>query len=174
MGDDARIRWLDDLTNADVSDVGGKNASLGEMIGALEEKGIRVPRGFATTAAAYQEFLEANELSEKIQAEIDRFESEQQSVQETGNRIRHLFLNGEFPTELTGAIREAYRELSKRKKAKEAPVAVRSSATAEDLPEASFAGQLVGLEKFAISGGRRCESTRHADAFLCERADHFA
>ena len=142
MAEHERIRWLDDLTKDDVAEVGGKNASLGEMIGTLQEEGIRVPSGFATTAAAYREFLEENELSEKLKSEIEKLESEQQSIAKTGERIRQLYCDSTFPEELSEAIRTAYRELSKRTKARGPSVAVRSSATAEDLPEASFAGQL--------------------------------
>jgi pyruvate,water dikinase len=137
-----RIRWLDDVTNADIAEVGGKNASLGEMIRTLQETGIRVPIGFATTAAAYREFLEANALPERIRAEIETYESGQQPLDQTGNRIRQAFCDSRFPVALNSALCEAYRDLSKRRRVKKATVAVRSSATAEDLPDASFAGQL--------------------------------
>jgi pyruvate,water dikinase len=171
------IRWLDDLTNADVAEVGGKNASLGEMISTLQEEGIRVPSGFVTTAAAYREFLDANDLSEKIKAEIDKFESQKQSIQETGKRNRQLFHESRFPDELSGAIRDAYRELSKRKKAKQVPVAVRSSATAEDLPEASFAGQLesylnVRGEDDLLAACQKCLASLYTDRAIAYRREH--
>lgn len=134
-------RQLKELTHEDVATVGGKNASLGEMIQTLKEEGVRVPGGFATTADAYREFLKANELDEKLKSELEKHKSEEQSLSETGKAIRRLFRGGEFPQDIAEAIRTAYRELSEREGRKQVAVAVRSSATAEDLPEASFAGQ---------------------------------
>lgn len=135
------IRTFADLTNQDVNLVGGKNASLGEMIRSLKDEGVRVPDGFATTAEAYWQFLQHNDLKEQIKSNIDRLENNQQSLEATGKAIRRLFQKAEFPPEVEQAIRQAYRELSKNYNTKEIDIAARSSATAEDLPEASFAGQ---------------------------------
>jgi pyruvate, water dikinase len=120
--------------------VGGKNASLGEMIGALKKEGIGVPDGFATTAEAYWKFLEANDLRERLKSQLDDLNSRNKPLHEVGRAIRSLFLHAEFPEDIARDIREAYRELCRRSGTGEVDVAVRSSATAEDLPEASFSG----------------------------------
>lgn len=135
------IRWFADLSSEDVPLVGGKNASLGEMIRALKKEQIRVPDGFATTADAYRTFLEANDLTDRIRAQLTDFEHGKQSLEKTGKAIRRLFGRADFPEDLAAAICQAYQELGKRSATDNVDVAVRSSATAEDLPEASFAGQ---------------------------------
>ena len=135
------ILSLDEIDNHDTGTVGGKNASLGEMIAALHDRGVRVPGGFATTAEAYWRFIEHNQLDESLHQNLDKFSGEKQSLEEIGSAIRDLFHNGEFPDEIATAIRDAYRELSQEYDTENVAVAVRSSATAEDLPEASFAGQ---------------------------------
>ena len=135
------VRRFDTLTNNDVPIVGGKNASLGEMIGALKDEGIRVPDGFATTADAYWHYLDANELGAEIRAQLAALSAGEQSLAETGAAIRDLIRSGTMPDEMAGVILEAYRALSAAYDADAIDVAARSSATAEDLPEASFAGQ---------------------------------
>ena len=135
------IRWFDTLTVNDVPIVGGKNASLGEMYRALEADGIRVPDGFATTAQAYWYFLEANNLVEAIQEQISQWEAGVKPLEEVGRVIRRLMLRAEFPDDLATALQEAYHTLCQRYGVDHVDVAVRSSATAEDLPQASFAGQ---------------------------------
>ena len=135
------VRRFDTLTNDDVPLVGGKNASLGEMIGALKDEGIRVPDGFATTADAYWHYLDANELGAEIRAQLAALSAGEQSLAETGAAIRDLIRSGTMPDEMAGVILEAYRALSAAYDADAIDVAARSSATAEDLPEASFAGQ---------------------------------
>jgi pyruvate,water dikinase len=134
------VRWFEDFNSADTNSVGGKNASLGEMLSELGERGVRVPGGFATTADAYWQFLDHNELRDRIREQIDEFHSGAE-LQEVGERIRSLIRDAEFPEELTREVREAYQQLAEQTGEEEAPVAIRSSATAEDLPEASFAGQ---------------------------------
>jgi pyruvate,water dikinase len=134
-------RWFEDLNANDVALVGGKNASLGEMIQALKDERVRVPDGFATTADAYWEFLQANDLKDKLEEHLDALATGKQSLDQVGKAIRRLFLRVRFPEAIATAIRQAYRELSQRYQTDEVDVAVRSSATAEDLPEASFAGQ---------------------------------
>ena len=135
------VRRFDTLTNDDVPIVGGKNASLGEMIGALKDEGIRVPDGFATTADAYWHYLDANELEAEIRAQLAALSAGEQSLAETGAAIRERIRGGTVPNEMANAIRAAYHTLSAGYDADAIDVAARSSATAEDLPEASFAGQ---------------------------------
>lgn len=135
------VLWFQEVGVEDVAAVGGKNASLGEMVGALTSKGVRVPPGFATTAGAFREFIEANALGPELASLLDRYHSEATSLQETGSSIRQQILDAAFPASLSQAIVSAYEELGRRTGKAEPAVAVRSSATAEDLPDASFAGQ---------------------------------
>ncbi len=135
------IRWFEHLGAKDVALVGGKNASLGELIRMLKEEGIRVPDGFATTAQAYREFLEANGLTPKIRAHLEDLRRGKAALAQVGASIRQLFQHAEFPEEIAASISQAYGELNQRYGVEAVDVAVRSSATAEDLPEASFAGQ---------------------------------
>lgn len=135
------IRWFEELRREDVATVGGKNASLGEMVQTLKEQGIRVPDGFATTAEAYWTFLEANNLAGRIDEQLQAMQDGKQRLEETGKAIRRMIRGGEFPPELAEEITRAYEALGKRYDHPDVDVAARSSATAEDLPEASFAGQ---------------------------------
>ncbi len=152
---------LSELSNRDVPRVGGKNASLGEMIARLAESGIRVPEGFATTVDTYWSFIEHNAIGERMGEAIGRFRDGDAALGETGEAVRGLFLGGEFPPAAAEAIREAYRELALQLGRDTPEVAVRSSATAEDLPEASFAGQQetflnVRGEQALMAACRRC------------------
>ena len=132
---------FEQLRNTDVGSVGGKNASLGEMISQLHAKGVRVPTGFATTADAYRAFLAQNGLDKKINAELDRLNvDDTQALAKCGAQIRGWIMQADFPPALTAAIAENYAKLIE-KSAPGTTFAVRSSATAEDLPDASFAGQ---------------------------------
>jgi pyruvate, water dikinase len=135
------VRWLENVSADDVDEVGGKNASLGEMLGNLVSQGVRVPDGFATTATAYRAFLEANSLHDRIGEQMSAWESGDRTLEEVGAAVRDLFGASEFPDDIASAIRDAYAELGKRYETDDVDVAVRSSATAEDLPDASFAGQ---------------------------------
>jgi pyruvate,water dikinase len=131
---------LADLGMKDLERVGGKNASLGEMICRLSELGIRVPGGFATTADAYREFLAQGGLADRIHAALDRLDAaDVEALAETGREIREWILAAPLPEPIEREIREFYAEMQR--DGTERSVAVRSSATAEDLPEASFAGQ---------------------------------
>lgn len=130
-----------ELDNDDVAIVGGKNASLGEMIRELAEEGIRVPDGFATTADAYRKFVKENDLETVIRENMDSYQRGDCTLQEAGTKIRSAFVAGEFSTPFSESILEAYHNLSATMDVSTASVAVRSSATAEDLPTASFAGQ---------------------------------
>lgn len=134
MNSNTLVRWFEDLTSQDVEDVGGKNASLGEMIQALKSEGVRVPNGFATTADAYWQFLQQGNLKDEIRDHLAALEAGKRPLAEVGPAIRKLFLRQEFPEPVEKAIREAYRDLSQRYDQDDLDVAVRSSATAEDLP----------------------------------------
>ncbi len=135
------LLWFKDCGIADVPVVGGKNASLGEMIRNLTAKGIRVPNGFATTAHAYQNFLQANGLDTKLRELFSGLSVENlQQLRNVGSQARAMILEAHMPDDLEQAIAAAYAKLCDEYGAN-TDVAVRSSATAEDLPDASFAGQ---------------------------------
>ena len=132
---------FDHLRMTDVGDVGGKNASLGEMISQLAASGVRVPGGFATTAAAYREFLAHQGLAERINAALDRLDVDDvEALLRIGAQIRQWVVDTPFPPALETEIKTYYEQLIASSGAS-ATFAVRSSATAEDLPDASFAGQ---------------------------------
>jgi pyruvate,water dikinase len=136
------IRWFDEIGIEDVPLVGGKNASLGEMLRALTPLGVRVPQGYAVTADAYRTFLRANGLELPIQEILNSWHRDDvHDLQARSKRIRNLILRGTFPPDMETEIVAAYHTLSQRSNVSELEVAVRSSATAEDLPSASFAGQ---------------------------------
>ena len=135
------IRWFEDLTYDDVPTVGGKNASLGELTRSLVPAGINVPPGFAITADAYRVLVEHNGLNQVIEDRIRAFEDKHASLRETGHLIRSALLGADVPDDLKDEITSAYQALSNQFGGAATDVAVRSSATAEDLPDASFAGQ---------------------------------
>ncbi|MBA1189408.1 phosphoenolpyruvate synthase [Pseudomonas entomophila] len=131
---------LDKLGVHDVEHVGGKNASLGEMISNLAGAGVSVPGGFATTAQAYRDFLEQSGLNDRIHAALDALDVDDiAALTQTGAQIRQWVMDAEFPPRLDAEIRRAFAEMAAGNDTM--AVAVRSSATAEDLPDASFAGQ---------------------------------
>ena len=136
-----QVFWFEDITIADVPSVGGKNASLGEMVRELGKNGVRVPAGFATTADAYRCFLATNGIEPAMREQIRLYHANQASLQVAGSAIRELILAARIPDQLAGEILAAYAGLAARLKLPDPAVAVRSSATAEDLPDASFAGQ---------------------------------
>ncbi len=141
MNDSSYIIWFDHLGMEDVDRVGGKNASLGEMIRALSHLGVRVPGGFATTAQAFRDYLAHNGLEERIREALDRLDvNDVVALAETGRTLRAWITQGTFPPRLEQEIAQAWREMAQATPG-ELSVAVRSSATAEDLPDASFAGQ---------------------------------
>jgi len=137
------IRNFKDLKLTDTPLVGGKNSSLGQMISELSKKGIRIPNGFAITAQAYWYFIEQNNLLEKMKEVMGRLKNKEDiaTLKAVGREIRGLIFGGAMPEDLKKEIVQAYEQLSKEYKQKDCDVAVRSSATAEDLPTASFAGQ---------------------------------
>ncbi|MBK8085438.1 MAG: phosphoenolpyruvate synthase [Devosia sp.] len=168
------IEWFENLRRTDVALVGGKNASLGEMVRTLGEKGIKVPPGFATTSDAYWTFIDANGLRAAISELVGDWESGHATLAETGTAIRALILKGRFPADIAQQISEAYRELSRRAGKTEVDVAVRSSATAEDLPDASFAGQQetylnIRGEAGLMDACRRCYASLFTDRAISYR-----
>lgn len=138
--ENAYVLWFDELKREDVALVGGKSSSLGEMTSSTN---VPVPYGFATTAHGYRFFMEQTGLEEKIKAELDKLDDVENSalLREICANIRKLICDAEMPQELADAIEKAYAELGEKVKEENPFVAVRSSATAEDLPDASFAGQ---------------------------------
>ncbi|MGC8712008.1 MAG: phosphoenolpyruvate synthase [Leptodesmis sp.] len=167
----------------DVPLVGGKNASLGEMIRQLSSQGVNVPNGFATSAYAYRHFIESAGLEAKLRelfAELDV--DDVRSLQKVGRQARSLMLQTPFPPDLQDAIADAYHQLCKQYGGPETDVAVRSSATAEDLPDASFAGQqetylnVCGLQGL-LEACHRCFASIFTDRAISYRQtkgfDHF-
>jgi len=136
------VLWLDQLRMTDLAKVGGKNASLGEMIGNLAKLGVSVPGGFATTADAFQQYLEQSGLARRIAERLATLDVDDvDALAAGGKEIRGWIVDTALPAELEQAIRDAYAKLCKDAGTGNVAVAVRSSATAEDLPDASFAGQ---------------------------------
>lgn len=135
------IKRFNELGIDDIPMVGGKNASLGEMFRELSDQGVKVPNGFATTADAYRHYIESNKLTAQITQALNELDtSDVDSLAQTGAQIRQWVSSAEMPEDLANEIVAAYRELCE-SEGREIEVAVRSSATAEDLPDASFAGQ---------------------------------
>ena len=136
------VLWLDALRLSDLGKVGGKNSSLGEMIGNLSNLGVSVPGGYATTAAAFQQFIAQSGLAQRIQDRLATLDVDNVSELTTaGAQIRQWVIDTPLIPEFDKAVREAYAQLCERAGSPDIAVAVRSSATAEDLPDASFAGQ---------------------------------
>lgn len=168
------VLWFEDLSRGDVALVGGKNSSLGEMVQQLGKKGIKVPGGFATTADAYRAYLAANDLNDRIAETLQRWQDHRITLHEAGSQIRAMILDGSWPQDIEADILKTYRDLSRRAKTTDLPVAVRSSATAEDLPDASFAGQQetylnVRGEKALLAACRRCYASLFTDRAITYR-----
>ncbi|MBD1557574.1 phosphoenolpyruvate synthase [Vibrio sp. S9_S30] len=158
------VVWYDALSMNDVDKVGGKNASLGEMVANLANAGVKVPNGYATTSFAFNQFLESGGLNERIYALLEKLDVDDvQALKSTGETIRNWVLEHPFTPELEADIRQCYAELGEGDDM--LSVAVRSSATAEDLPDASFAGQ---QETFLNVRGIDAviEATKHVFASL--------
>src|SRR5574338_33263 len=168
------VLHFDELRMADVPLVGGKNAWLGEMVVALRGEGVRVPDGFATTAHAFREFVRRNGLESSIGEHLAAFKNASATLQETGAEIRRLFLESPMPEDVEAEIIAAYRRLGSQTGRRDPAVAVRSSATAEDLPDAGFAGQqetflnIVG-EHELILACRRCYASLFTDRAISYR-----
>ncbi|KFA74034.1 hypothetical protein S40288_05166 [Stachybotrys chartarum IBT 40288] len=158
----------------DVALVGGKNSSLGEMITALSSEGIKVPPGFATTSKAYWHYIDSNDIRCKVAAILEDWQQNKMGLSKAGSAIRRLFLSGTWPKEIADEIHDAYEELSAEAGVGELSVAVRSSATAEDLPEASFAGQqetylnITGYQHL-LDACRRCYASLFTDRAISYR-----
>jgi len=168
------VVWFEDTGREAVALVGGKNASLGEMVQHLGRRGVSVPPGFATTAPAYWRFVEANGLADVMAARLADLAAGKATLAETGQAIRHAVLQGEWPGDTAAAIRDAYAELCRRAGRADVDVAVRSSATAEDLPDASFAGQQetflnIRGEAALLAACRRCFASLFTDRAISYR-----
>jgi len=171
------ILWLKDINSKDVALVGGKNASLGEMQRELVSKGINIPDGFALTARAYWYFIDKNNLRKQIKDILQNTKiTDIKNLQEKGLAIRTLILKADLPNDLIKEIIKAYRLLSKKYGRDKADVAVRSSATAEDLPSASFAGQqetylnIVG-EAQLLTAIKKCFASLFTDRAIIYREE---
>ena len=174
MTEQPDILWFEAVKRSHVGLVGGKNSSLGEMVQTLSSQGVSVPPGFATTASAYWRFIEANSLKQVISDRLDEMASGKKTLAETGQAIRSAFLHGDWPAETAEAISSHYTELCKRTGKDELDVAVRSSATAEDLPDASFAGQQetflnIRGERALLDACRRCYASLFTDRAISYR-----
>ncbi|KAM4067561.1 pyruvate phosphate dikinase, PEP/pyruvate binding domain-containing protein [Hirsutella rhossiliensis] len=162
------------LGRGDVALVGGKNSSLGEMISALSADGIAVPPGFATTSHAYWQYVDCNDIRDKMAAVVKEWQASKLTLAEAGQAVRSLFLRGTWPGSAAAAIRTAYRQLSAKARVETLSVAVRSSATAEDLPDASFAGQQdtylnISGEDALLDACRRCYASLFTDRAISYR-----
>jgi pyruvate, water dikinase len=141
MNDNKLVLWFDELQLADIPQVGGKNASLGEMRRELIPKGVNIPDGYAITAFAYRYLLESAGIRDQIKAVLSDLDTHDlQNLKDRGRKVRELIYNAKFPDDLRTAVIDAYKKLCD-EYGENTDVAVRSSATAEDLPDASFAGQ---------------------------------
>lgn len=183
---ESKTQLVLELKNVGINDIdiaGGKNASLGEMIQNLSHIGVKVPDGFVITVESYREFLRFNDLEKKIEklvnsTDIDNLEQ----LRSCGASVRNLIIKGQFPDEVSKQVTEAYSDLSERYKQFNVDVAVRSSATAEDLPDASFAGQqdtylnVCGTEAL-LDAVRNCFASLFTDRAISYRQsfgyDHF-
>ena len=171
------ILWFDQTGIEDVPLVGGKNASLGEMYQNLTKEGINVPNGFSVTAYAYQYFIEKAGIHEKIKEILSDLNTHDiDNLMTRGQKVRNTILKAEFPKELNDAIIKAYRDLSNSYKTEDVDVAVRSSATAEDLPDASFAGQQetylnIEGEYLLLDACKRCFASLFTNRAISYRVD---
>lgn len=170
----AHVLWFEDSGIQDIPSVGGKNASLGELTRSLRSAGVKVPDGFATTADAYRQFLSANALESVISLSLDDYHSGRSSLRQAGSAIRESFLSAEFPADFARSVQESYSMLCQRAGQDQLAVAVRSSATAEDLPDASFAGQQetylnISGERGVLQACRQCYASLFTDRAISYR-----
>jgi pyruvate, water dikinase len=172
-----QIVWFSDEESSEIGQLGGKNASLGEMTRNMRAQGIPVPDGFAVTAGAYWMFVDSNKLRQPIGAELQGIREQKLSLAAGAKRIRQMIARAKFPTAMGEAIRTEYRRLCERAHEPELDVAVRSSATAEDLPDATFAGQQetflnVRGEKNLLDAVRGCFASLFTDRAIVYRENH--
>ncbi|MFA5127449.1 MAG: phosphoenolpyruvate synthase [Patescibacteria group bacterium] len=171
------ISWFKDLTIKDIPTVGGKNASLGEMYAKLTAKGIVVPNGFAITAEAYRAHMKENDLEGKIKKLMSGLNARNvRDLAIAGNKIRQMILAENLPWEVVRDVKASYQELCKSTGKRQLAVAVRSSATAEDLPNASFAGQQetylnIRGEKELLIAVKKCIASLFTDRAISYRVD---
>ncbi len=170
------ILWFNEVGLQHLAEVGGKNASLGEMYQQLAVQGVAVPYGFATTAQAFRDYLTANGLQQPISAALAELAAGRRSLAATGHTIRELIRAGSFSPEQREQIANAYNSLCEQRQAADMPVAVRSSATAEDLPQASFAGQqesflnVRGADAL-LAACRECYASLYTDRAIAYREE---
>ena len=170
------IKWFADISIEDVPLVGGKNASLGEMVRELASKGVKVPNGFAITAEAYRHFIREAGIDERIRTTLADLDThDMANLSERGHAVRQAILNASLPPDLQGLIGEAYCQLQGSSTVP-LDVAVRSSATAEDLPDASFAGQQetylnVHGKTALLETCKRCFASLFTDRAISYRVD---
>ncbi len=177
MKENKFVLWFDEIELKDIPQVGGKNASLGEMRRELTKKKVNIPDGYAITAEAYRYLLESAGITEEIKnilADLDTHDIE--NLSERGEKIRSLIYNAELPLDLKKDILDAYKQLCKEYSDSKVDVAVRSSATAEDLPDASFAGQQetylnVRGETELIDACKKCFASLFTDRAISYRVD---
>ncbi len=184
MSDKKLVVWLNEVGIEDVELVGGKNASLGEMIKGLSPMGIKIPMGYVVTAEAYRYFIEYNNLKEKIKETLKGLDpNDVFDLQKRGLTIREMIKGGQFPEDLRKQILDYYAQLSEMYGKHRVDVAVRSSATAEDLPDASFAGQQetylnIKGDETLLSAIRNCFASLFTDRAISYREsfgfDHFS
>jgi pyruvate,water dikinase len=172
------VLWFNEIGIEDIPSVGGKNASLGEMYQNLTKKGVKVPNGFAITAYAYQYVLEKSGAMSQLKSALRGLNSKNvTALAEAGRKARDIIMHCDLPDDLQKEIVLAYEQLSKEYKGKNVDVAVRSSATAEDLPEASFAGQqetflnIRGAHEL-LDACKRCFASLFTNRAIAYRAEH--
>ena len=171
------IKWFKEIGIEDVAEVGGKNASLGEMYQNLRSEGVRVPNGYAVTATAYRHVLDTNGAWEKLHAQLDDLDpNDVKQLQERGGACRQIIYECEIPDDLKAEILAGYAEL-KKEYGESLSLAVRSSATAEDSPEASFAGQNdtylnIHDEESLLDAYKRCLASNFTDRSIHYKYDH--
>lgn len=171
------VLWFKDLTIADVDLGGGKNASLGEMYNSLTSKGLKVPNGFAITAKAYRYFITQAGIEDEIKKILKNLNTYNlKQLAEKGRKVRETILSAQMPKDLEQEIAKAYKQLCKQTKRPELDVAVRSSATAEDLPNASFAGQQetflnIRSEYEVVLAAKRCMASLFTNRAISYRQD---
>lgn len=177
------LKWLHEVELSDLSTVGGKNASLGEMIQNLGKLGVKVPGGFVVTVASYEAFIEHNKLDKEIREIVAKLDPDDvENIRRTGLAVRSLIKNGKFPEPIWKGIMARYDQMSQEYGQEATDVAVRSSATAEDLPDASFAGQQetylnIRGHQDLIAAVRNCFASLWTDRAIVYRQtrgfDHF-
>lgn len=163
-----------DIRRSEVARFGGKNSSLGEMVGLLGEQGIRVPPGFATSSHMFRDYMEINGIDKTVLQTLKLMKQGEVTLQEAGKKIRNAFLQGHWSDKLSHPIVDAYKSFCKELEQNNAAVAVRSSATAEDLPDASFAGQQetflnIRGEDALLDACRKCFASLYTDRAISYR-----